>query len=206
MNEKFEHFLSGRGIHLSAAQKELLERYKSIFLDVSTRINLISDSDRVRLEEKHFTDSLAPLELIPHGVKIADWGSGGGLPGIPLAIARPDLKVTVVESRLKKASFLLRVKRELELANVSVFAQRGEELNESFDLITIRAVGKLREVLPRVATHITEKGKLLFYKGPGLDSELRDAGKVISRFGFKLKIEEARLPLEEDRRYLLLTR
>ncbi|TET22517.1 MAG: 16S rRNA (guanine(527)-N(7))-methyltransferase RsmG [Candidatus Stahlbacteria bacterium] len=206
MNRQLEKFLTSKGIILLTNQQDKLKRYKELILDASKSINLVSRGDLSRLEELHFADSLAPLELISRKAKVADWGSGAGLPGIPLAIARPDLEVTLVESRQKKAGFLIRVKRELALENVSVFPDRGENLEERFDLITVRAIGTIIEVLPVVVDHLEEKGGVLFYKGPGGRAELDEANLLIERYGLKSRMESLVLPCGEGRTYILLKR
>jgi len=206
MNRQLERFLASKGIMLLADQQDKLKRYKELILDASKNINLVSKGDLERLEELHFADSLAPVNMIPADSKLADWGSGAGLPGIPLAIARPDIKVTLVESKQKKAAFLLRVIGELQQTNLEVFPDRGENLEERFDLITVRAIGTIIEVLPIVVDHLEENGGVLFYKGPGIDEELDDARNLIEELHFKSKQEEAILPSGEKRRYLLLYR
>lgn len=204
MKPELKRFLEGTGIELSPSQVEDLEGFRELLYEVSEQLNLLSARDRDRIEELHLADSLAPAEMIPEGVSLADWGSGGGLPGIPLAIARPDIEVTLVESRTKKASFLLRVKRELSLSNVKIYADRGEDLKERFDVITVRAVGRLAVLVPEIARHVKPGGAMLFYKGPGLDAELDEAQELIKNFGITEKF--VRLPRGEERRYILLSK
>ena len=206
MNRQLERFLASKGIMLLADQQDKLKRYKELILDASKSINLISRGDLSRLEELHFADSLAPANMIPADSKLADWGSGAGLPGIPLAIARPDLEVMLVESRQKKAAFLLRVIRELQPANLDVFPDRGENLEERFDLITVRAIGTIIEVLPAVVDHLEEKGRVLFYKGALWKEELDEAHEVIAWYGLREKVDTALLPCGEGRTYVLLKR
>jgi 16S rRNA (guanine527-N7)-methyltransferase len=201
---ELEGFLKTRGVQLSALQKDKLSRYRDLLFETSGSLNLLSARDRLRIEDVHFADSLAPLDLIPKDVKAADWGSGGGLPGIPLAIARADIHVTLVESRKKKAAFLLRVIRELQLPNVKLFPRRGENLQEDFGLITVRAIGTIKELLPMVERHLRENGAVLFYKGVRLEEELRDANELIEELGFKRQEEKVLLPISQERRYLLL--
>lgn len=205
MNPKFERFLAGRGVILKDEQKERFERYHSLIIEASKRLNLVSPGDLTRLEELHFADSLAPLKLIPNNARVADWGSGAGLPGIPIAIARPDIDVTLVESRQRKAAFLERARRELGLANLRVFPERGEMLEDCFDIVTVRAVGRIIEILEELILHLTEKGSILFYKGPALTQELAEAENLIRRHGLKAVEERVFLPAGEDRRYLVLS-
>ncbi len=206
MNRQLERFLTSKGIMLLADQRDKLKRYKELILDASKNINLVSKGDLERLEELHFADSLAPVNMIPADSKLADWGSGAGLPGIPLAIARPDLEVTLVESKQKKAAFLLRVIGELQPTNLEVFPDRGENLEERFDLITVRAIGTIIEVLPIVVDHLEENGGVLFYKGALWKEELDEAREVIVRYGLREKVDAVLLPCGEGRTYILLKR
>jgi 16S rRNA (guanine527-N7)-methyltransferase len=119
-----------------------------------------------RMVTHHLLDSLAILPLI-EGVRIADVGSGAGLPGIPLAIARPKLQVTLIESSQKKAAFLVQAKAELELANVTVERRRAEDWapETPFDGIISRAFAALPEFL-RLAGHLARSGgQVLAMKG-----------------------------------------
>jgi len=199
-----ERFLARLGIRLSPKQKKLLARYRDMLVDASQRINLVSSGDRGRLDTLHFADSLGASGLVPQGAAVADWGSGGGLPGVPLAIARPDIRMTLVEARRKKAAFLLRVVRELGVGNLRLFPDRGENLKERFELVTVRAVGKIKVLLPTLIEHLTAKGAVLFYKGPGLEDELDPV--FLAKLGFGHKTQTVILPSGVERRYLLLQR
>lgn len=204
MKPELARFLEDNGIVLEKEQLEKLARYHSLIVEASKTLNLVSRGDLPRIEELHFADSIAPLRMIRKYATVADWGSGAGLPGIPLAIVRPDLQVTLVESRQRKAAFLVRVKRELNLENVTVFAERGEVLSECFNFITIRAVGKIGDVIEELLRHLEKAGGILFYKGPGLDEELVEAKGLIQRYDLEAIEERVFLPAGERRRYLLL--
>ena len=109
---------------------------------------------------------------------------GGGLPGIPLALARPDLDVTLVEATQKKAAFLSAVAGALGLASVSVRADRAEQLGAgdsrgAFDAVTARAVGKLSMLVPLAAPLAKAGGVLLLVKGQRADEELAEAARVL---------------------------
>lgn len=203
MKEELKRFLSERGIELSSDQVKLLDFYRMLILDWSERINIVSKGDVERLEEIHFADSIAPQSLIPEGSKVADWGSGGGLPGIPLAIARPDIHVTLIESRHNKAAFLNKASKELGLKNLALFPERGERLDESFEVITVRAVGRIKELLPLIASHLEAKGMTLFYKGTDVDSEMDKAKKLSERMALSIRQEEVVLPSGRTSKYIL---
>lgn len=203
VKEELKRFLSERGIELSSDQVKLLDFYRMLILDWSERINIVSKGDVERLEEIHFADSIAPQSLIPEGSKVADWGSGGGLPGIPLAIARPDIHVTLIESRHNKAAFLNKASKELGLKNLALFPERGERLDESFEVITVRAVGRIKELLPLIASYLEAKGMTLFYKGTDVDSEMDEAKKLSERMALSIRQEEVVLPSGRTSKYIL---
>jgi len=204
VNPELEEFLKTRGIELTKTQKDKLKLYRNLLYETSDRLNLLSARDRERIEPLHFADSLAPAGFIPRDAKVADWGSGAGLPGIPLAIEKPDIRMTLVESRKKKAAFLLRVIRELSLKNVEVFPDRGENLEYPFDVITVRAIGSIRDVFVEMMKHLKTGGAILFYKGPRVDEEMAEAKRMMK--GFKVKKAKVILPRGEERRYLLVSK
>lgn len=206
MKPELEGFLKTREIQLSPNQKDKLCKYRDLLFETSERLNLLSARDRLRIEDIHFADSIVPAHLIPRNISLADWGSGGGMPGVPLAIARPDIQVTLIESRKKKAAFLLRVIRELRLPNLNLFPDRGENLREKFDFITVRAIGKIKDVLPSILEHLNEKGGVVFYKGRRFKEEIAQTHHFIKEFNLSQKEISAALPFGEHRYYLLFSK
>jgi len=204
VKSKIKTFLANRGLELSKEQLQKLQEYKNLLYKVSGRLNLLSAKDRERIEDLHFSDSLAAATMISKAASVADWGSGGGLPGIPLSIARPDIQMTLVESRTNKAGFLMRAKRELNLTNIRVFAGRGEDIQNTYDLITVRAVGKLSKLIPIILNKLSENGQILCYKGPGLEKELIEADGILKELQISFTEDKVTLPQGESRRYLLL--
>src|SRR5207237_1026366 len=129
--EGFTDRLSTLGIALDEPATAKLGDYLARLLAMNELMNLTSVRDPAEAWEKHALDSLTLLPLlsgIRSGARLVDIGSGGGLPGIPLAIARPDVEVTLIESTQKKAGFLEAVSSALGLPNVSVRAERAEQL------------------------------------------------------------------------------
>ena len=117
------------GLSLSEAQDELLGRYIDLLLDANQRMNLTRINTRASAEVLHIGDALTLLPFMPAGqLQLADVGSGGGVPGIPLAIVRPGISVTLIESTKKKAKFLSETIGALGLMNVRVLAERAEEI------------------------------------------------------------------------------
>ncbi len=187
------HFIEGLaalGVTLDRSQLALMGDYLARLLATNEQMNLTGITSPDEAWTKHALDALSlvpELTFLGAGAKLIDVGSGGGVPGIPLAIARPDLEVTLVEATQKKAAFLIAVAAALGLSNVRVFAERAEELTGSqlkgtYDAVTARAVGKMQALLPWTAPFVRRGGKVLFIKGQRADEEMRDAKKPLRRF------------------------
>lgn len=158
--------IQGLGLGLSPAQTVQLEAYLDL-LDRWNRIhNLTAIRDRAQMVTLHLLDSLA---VVPHlrGPRVLDVGSGGGLPGIPLAIARPEFDVTLLDANHKKAAFLNQAVAELRLANVRVAAERVESWDtaQRFDTIVSRAFADLGEFATLAGRLLADGGCLAAMKG-----------------------------------------
>jgi len=120
-----------------------------------------------RVRSYHIPDSLAAERFLPRDCRAADIGSGGGLPGIPLAIARPDCRMYLVESVGKKAEFLAAALDRLRLVNTRVIHSRAEEIPPlACDVVLSRLTGPLRTTLPRLADHCHPDGSIVLFKNP----------------------------------------
>jgi 16S rRNA (guanine527-N7)-methyltransferase len=181
--------LSAIDVHLDPGMLEKLGDYLARLLAMNEHMNLTAIVDPVAAWDKHVLDALTLLPLLGEqgaGARLVDIGSGGGVPGIPLAIARPDLKVTLVEATQKKAAFLVAVAAALGLSRVTVHAARAEdlgrgELRGGFDVVTARAVGKLSALVPIAAPLARAGGLLLLVKGQRAEAELADAAKILAK-------------------------
>ena len=127
---------------------ELFYRLAITLTETNKSLNLtaVTDADGVIL--KHFADSLIAVDELPEGARVIDVGCGGGFPTFPLAIVRPDLKITALDSTEKKINFVSRTAKELGLDNITPISDRDEalgrgEMRESFDVATARAVAAL---------------------------------------------------------------
>jgi len=110
---------------------------------------------------RHFGEGVFAAQFVPEGARtLMDLGSGVGIPGIPLQIVLPALAVTLVEAQQKKAAFLQEAVRQLGLSS-SVRAERAEQIPAKFDVVALRAVEKMDEMLPVAARHVTDTGSLL---------------------------------------------
>jgi 16S rRNA (guanine527-N7)-methyltransferase len=133
---------------LTVNDKQVLQiqQYIKILLAWNEKINLTAIRDPREILYRHFCESMYAASVVPvENGRLADVGSGGGFPGLPLKIVRPDLQVVLIESNLKKATFLAEVVRELELSDVQVLVRRYEELGEEvapLDFVCSRALGE----------------------------------------------------------------
>lgn len=177
------------GVTLTQDQLARLGDYLARLLAMNERVNLTAVTDPISVWTRHALDGLSivpALAELPAGAEVLDVGSGGGVPGIPLAIARPDLRVTLLEATQKKAIFLADVARALGLDNVSVIAERAEQVQDSeltgaFDAVTARAVAKLAVLVPWTAPFARDGARLVFIKGQRADQELREAKHTLAR-------------------------
>jgi 16S rRNA (guanine527-N7)-methyltransferase len=149
-----------------AAMERLLE-YGDLLGDAAERMGIVSRGDRGRLFMRHIRESIAPelVQALGQSVRVLDVGAGGGLPGIPLAIVRPDLQVMLLEPRDRKVAFLERVKLALGLANIQVRAGRIEELSGvatvTWDCAVSRALTWNRAMVRTLRGCIKEGGVLI---------------------------------------------
>ncbi len=165
--------LAALGIALPAAAQEKLLAYAALLYKWNKTYNLTALRDPDQAISHHLLDSLAVLPFVPQG-NLLDVGSGGGMPGIPLAIARPDLAVTLLDSNSKKSAFLQQAAIELALANISVHGGRVEQYHPSvgFSAITARAFSELSDLV-RLSRHLlAEGGRWLAMKGVRPDEEI----------------------------------
>ena len=176
----------------TSKQLEQLQKYIALLLDWNQRINLISPNDKERIAERHIWESLAVLSAwpFPENATVLDLGSGGGFPGIPLKIVRPDLAMTLLESRQKKTLFLNAAVHELKLSNCRVVNARAEELaktsGEKFSIAIARAVANLKTLWKWSRPQLVEGGVLLAMKGGELDDELLALKKFDARVEYRV--------------------
>jgi len=172
---------------LAPRQRRLLSEYLDLFLHSAQLFNLTAIRDRAEAWERHIVESVRLLPHLGPGRSLLDVGSGGGLPGMVLAIARPELAVTLLEATGKKARFLEQTGRTLQLENLTVLCDRAELAGavdsahrESFDIVTARAVAPLRTLLELTVPFAKVGGLVLAVKGEKAADELAAAASALS--------------------------
>lgn len=180
-----EHFLIKKYFpDLKPEQLSQYEQLAPLYEDWNSKINLISRKDMENFYEHHVLHSLAIakyFDLLP-GMKVMDIGTGGGFPGIPLAIMYPQTKFLLVDSIGKKIKVVQDVKEKLGLENVTALNDRAENIKEKFDVIVSRAVTQLPDFVKwcngklRITNDI-EAGGVLYLKGGDIEEELRSVPK-----------------------------
>jgi 16S rRNA (guanine527-N7)-methyltransferase len=140
------------------------QAYLELLLKWNARLNLTAIREREDILERHFLECIFAARQLPSGIKtLLDFGSGGGFPGLPFAICRPEIDVTLGESQSKKAAFLREVVRTLNLPNVDVFNGRVETLSRKFDAVTLRAVDKMQEACRAAEPEIAPDGYFILF-------------------------------------------
>lgn len=146
-----EKALAEFGVKVSQEQTELIQRYMAMLLAWNAKINLTAIRDPIEILYRHFCESMFAASVVSlESCRLADVGSGGGFPGLPLKIACPSLQLFLVESNVKKATFLAEAVRELELNDARVLVSRYEELSEEvapLDAVCSRALGDVGKLL-----------------------------------------------------------
>lgn len=165
-----------QALHLSLSDTQLsqLLDYLALLAKWNSVYNLTAVRDPMQMVTQHLLDSLAVLPAFAHAHNILDVGAGGGLPGIVLAIARPDMRVSLIDTVHKKTAFLTQVKAELHLANVQVYTGRVEQLQvpQNFDVITSRAFADLSDFVSWSGHLLQEQGCFIAMKGIAPDAEI----------------------------------
>ena len=165
--------------YLDDTKARLFYNFADILLETNKSFNLTAVKDEDGVILKHFADSLIVADHIPEGARIIDVGCGGGFPTFPLAIARPDLSITALDSTEKKINFVRSAAERLGLTNINAVCGRAEELargemRESFDLATARAVAALPILTELCMPFVRVGGRFAAMKALRADTEISD--------------------------------
>lgn len=163
----------------------LAERYVAHLADTGIEWGLLGPREAPRLWERHVLNCAVVAELLPQGALVADVGSGAGLPGLCLALARPDCRFVLIEPLERRVEWLDMVVEDLGLENVDVVRARAEQVVEEIDVdvVTARAVTALKNLLPLTMPLLGGRGELLAIKGRSAGEEIVAARKVLRQYG-----------------------
>ena len=192
-------------------QYEKYQQYMEGVLDWNEKVNLTNITDREEFIEKHFVDSvlIADREEFKNADTVIDVGTGGGFPGVPLAILFPEKEFVLLDSLNKRLKIIAELTEEIGIDNVTVVHGRAEEIarkpeyREAFDVCVSRAVANLTSLSELCIPFFKKGGYFIAYKGPGVYEELEAAEKAIGLLGCKVvSVDDA--PMQYGQEHILL--
>lgn len=204
--EEFIDEIKKIGINITEKQLNKLEKFYTLLIEWNEKINLTTITNKEEVYLKHFYDSLTIIKYIDlnNYSTLCDVGTGAGFPGIVLKIVYPHLKITLVDSLLKRVNYLNAIIKELELEEIEAIHTRAEEYKEKFDIVTARAVANIEKLLKYVMHLLKKEGAFIALKGD-IDKELTDDLK--KEIDKKYKIESINkfvLPKENSQRSIII--
>lgn len=179
-------------------------RFTEHLLEVNTHTNLTAIREPVGVVDKHYIDSLLAMHLIPEGARVLDLGCGPGFPSIPLAIMRPDLEITALDSTAKKIDFVQKSAEILQLSSLKGVSGRAEDAKlrkelGKYDIVVSRAVARLNILCELCLPYLKIGGSLVAMKGAKYEEELAEAASAIKILGAETtKIEQKELITAEN--------
>lgn len=166
-----------------AGRLPLAERYVDLLTSAGVERGLIGPREVPRIWDRHVLNCAVVVPRVPVGATVADVGSGAGLPGLVWAIARPDLDVTLIEPLLRRTTFLEEAVEALGLDRVTVLRARAEEVRETFDVVTARAVAPLEKLATWCLPLVRPGGVLLALKGMRAEEEVASSRVSLHKMG-----------------------
>jgi 16S rRNA (guanine527-N7)-methyltransferase len=165
------------GRNLPADQLDRLGTFEKLLQRLALPRGMIAPSDADRLWERHILDGLRAAGEIPEGATVADLGSGAGIPGVPLAVSRPEARFLLIEPRAARAAFLEAVVDDLSLQNVEVVREKAADVAGAFDVCTARAFGSPSATWAAAHRLLAPGGRLVYWAGASFDPDvLAEAG------------------------------
>ena len=192
------------GVALDESQCELLWRYAHMLRERNEQVNLTSITSAEGMLTLHMLDSLAVVPHLGDARRVIDVGTGGGFPGVPLAVACPDREFTLIDGTAKKVRFVAESLAALDIRNARALHARAETFagQKDFDVAVVRAVGTLADVLHNTASLLAPRGRLLAMKGRLPEDELRAVPR-----GWRAEVVDLEVPgLDAERHLVVISR
>jgi 16S rRNA (guanine527-N7)-methyltransferase len=165
------------GITLIDSTLDRLSRYYELLNAWNARLHLVAPSSPKTFATRHVLESLLLVHYLPEGARVADIGSGAGLPIVPCLISRPDISAVLIEASKKKAIFLREALSATAVSSASVIADRFEDIDPpEVDFVTSRALERFEQMLPQLISWAPKPGKLLLFGGEGLGRKIAEMG------------------------------
>ena len=180
--EDIEAAVANAGLDpLSPGTSAKFAEYLALLLKWNARLNLTAIREPAEIVRRHFLECIQCAQALPEAATLLDFGSGAGFPGIPIALVRREIRVTLGESQAKKAAFLREAVRSLGL-NASVFDGRIETMPpaQKFEVVTLRAVDKMAEACTLAIDRLVDRGALVVFATTSTESQVRNAAHGIS--------------------------
>lgn len=191
MIELLKNLFTKYQIEYTDEQIERINKYYNMVIEQNKTMNLTRILSEEEFATKNILDSVLPIKIIPKNASVVDVGTGAGLPGIPLKILRPDIKLTLLDSLQKKVNFLKQVAIELDLKEVKCVHARVEDFaktnKENFDVCVSRAVARLNTLCEYCLPLVKIDGKMIAYKSLKAEEEAKEAQKAIDILGGKIE-------------------
>lgn len=206
--ELFLSYLKELNIEVTEEKLNKLEKFYELLIDWNNKINLTRIVEKEEVYLKHFYDSLTIVKEVDLNQveTLCDVGTGAGFPGIVLKIFYPHLKITLVDSLLKRVNYLNTIIKDLELNDIVAIHARGEDVKEKFDIVTSRAVANIEKLVVYTMHLVNKTGRLVALKGD-IEKELTDDVKrKLERKYIIEKINKFELPIENSKRSLVILR
>jgi len=191
------------GIDLDQSQLDLLWQYTQMLRERNAHVNLTSIVSLEGILTLHMLDSLSVAKELGDARRLIDVGTGGGFPGIPLAVAFPDRHFTLIDGTQKKIRFVAEAIAALDIRNARAVAARAEsyDAEKNFDVVITRAVGSLADTVERTARLLAPRGRVLAMKGRVPDDEIRALPR-----GWRADVVPLRVPGVDVERHLVIVR
>ncbi len=184
-------------IKYNAAILQKFHTYLEVLFKMRNRLHLLSHHDYERIAKRHFLTSLMALDFVKGHRRVCDIGPGAGFPSIPLKILEPGMDLTLIESKRKTADFLQYLTEHIGCPEVDVVSERAQDYREkTFELILLKAVGKIKKLVVSIDRLIEPGGRAIFYKSHKVEEEIKQTKKDLEKKGFHLRLEKLFTPLE----------